>query len=324
MLASTDLWTHLNGQLVRGDQAVVPILDRGILWGDAVYDSMRTYNGVPFRRDERLGRFFRSLYYARIDPGLSRDELKQITDEVLEANRPLLGPNDDFSMNLYVSRGSMALADGLTPAGTVAVFCHTIAFTSFARFYVHGTPAVIPAVIPTTRRTPPQSVSPKAKISNKMNHFVAELEAKASNPNAYAIMADLDGNITEGSGSNFMFIADGRLKIPDTRYVLSGQDMAALLELAEGLGIETDEGTYAAFDVYNADEAFLTTNSFGILPIVSLNGLPIGTGKVGPRTRRLMDAWTELVGMDFVAQALNHLPASDRQPLETQWRAMAT
>lgn len=320
MLASTDLWTHLNGQLVRGDQAVVPILDRGILWGDAVYDSIRTYNGVPFRRDERLGRFFRSLYYARIDLGLSRDELKQITEEVLEANRPLLGPNDDFSMNLYVSRGSMALADGLTPAGTVAVFCNTIAFTSFARYYVRGAPAVIP----TTRRTPPQSVSPKAKISNKMNHFVAELEAKASNPDAYAIMADLDGNITEGSGSNFMFIADGRLKIPDTRYVLSGQDMAALLELTEGLGIAADEGTYAAFDVYNADEAFLTTNSFGILPIVSLNGLPIGTGKVGPMTRRLMDAWTELVGMDFVAQALNHLPEADRQPLEAQWRAMTT
>ena len=155
-----------------------------------------------------------------------------------------------------------------------------------------------------------------------MNHFVAELEAKASNPEAYAIMADLDGNITEGSGSNFMFIADGRLKVPDTRYVLGGQDMAALLELAEGLGIGADEGTYAAFDVYNADEAFLTTNSFGILPIVSLNGLPIGDGKVGPMARRLINAWAELVNMDFVAQALSHLPESERQSLEAQWQAM--
>ncbi len=318
MIESTDLWTHLNGQLVRGNQAVIPIRDRGILWVDAVYDSIRTYKGVPFRREERLGRFFRSLYYARIDPGLSRDELLHITEEVLDANRPLLGPHDDISMNLYVSRGSMAIDNGLTPAGTVAVFCNPILFASFARHYVHGAPAVIP----TTRRTPPQSVSPKAKISNKMNHFVAELEAKASNLNAYAIMADLDGNITEGSGSNFMFIVDGRLKIPDTRFVLSGQDMAALLELTEGLGIEADEGTYATFDVYNADEAFLTTNSFGILPIVSLNGLPIGEGKVGPMTRRLIDAWTELVGMDFVAQALSHLPDAERESLEAQWRAM--
>ena len=109
---ANELWTYLNGRLVRGADAVVPIRDRGILWGDAVYDSIRTYNGVPFQRDYRIDRFFRSLNYARIDPGLSKDELFAATEQVLEANRPLLGSNDDLSMNLYVSRGSMALADG--------------------------------------------------------------------------------------------------------------------------------------------------------------------------------------------------------------------
>lgn len=316
MPKATELWTYLNGKLVRGTDAAIPILDRGILWGDAVYDSIRTYSGAPFQRDYRIARFFRSLYYARIDIGMGQDALRQITDEVLQANLPLLEPNDDLSMNLYVSRGSMAIDNGLTPAGTVAVFCNLIPFASYARFYVTGAPAVIPS----TRRTPPQSVSPKAKISNKMNHFVAELEAKASNSDAYAIMLDLDGNITEGSGSNFLFVVDGRIKIPDTRLVLSGADMAALLELAAGLGIEADEGTYTPYDVYNADEAFLTTNSFGILPISSLNGLPIGSGTVGPMTRRLMAAWAELTECDFVAQALNHLPADERTALERQWQ----
>ena len=97
--------------------------------------------------------------------------------------------------------------------------------------------------------------------------------------------------------------------------------MAALLELAEGLGIGVDEGTYTTYDVYNAQEAFLTTNSFGILPIVSLNGLPIGTGKVGPMTRRFMAAWSEMVGMDFVGQALGYLPPADREMLEQQRQA---
>ena len=317
MVAQADFWTYLNGKLVRGSDAVIPIRDRGVQWGDAVYDSIRTYNGVPFQRDYRLERFFRSLYYARIDLGMSKDDLKQATDEVLEANRPLLGPHEDLTMNLYVSRGAMSITQGRTPAGTVAIFCNLIAFASFARFYVTGAAAVIPA----TRRTPPQSVSPKAKISNKMNHFIAELEAKASNPDAYAIMLDVDGNISEGSGSNFMFISDGRVKIPDTRFVLSGADMAALLELAEGLGLGTDEGTYTTYDVYNAQEAFLTTNSFGILPIVSLNGLPIGDGTVGPLTRRLMAAWSELVGMDFVDQGLRHLPPAEQARLEQQWQA---
>ncbi len=107
MVEQTDLWTYLNGRLVRGSDATIPIRDRGVLWGDGVYDSIRTYDGVPFRRDYRLDRFFRSLNYARIDPGMSKDDLKQATDEVLQANRPLLDPGDDLSMNLYVSRGSM-------------------------------------------------------------------------------------------------------------------------------------------------------------------------------------------------------------------------
>ncbi|MHC4092321.1 MAG: aminotransferase class IV [Planctomycetota bacterium] len=314
----TDVWAYLNGELVRGKDAVIPLSDRGVLWGDAVYDAIRTYNGVPFYLPQRIDRFFRSLYYARIDPGLSKEALTQITDDVLQANLPLLQPDEDLTMNLYVSRGSMAADNGRTPAGTVSVFCRPLAFTSFARFYVQGAPAVIPA----TRRTPPQCVSPKAKISNKMNHFVAELEAKASNPDAYPIMLDLDGNITESSGANFLFVVDGRLKVPDTRFVLSGADMAAGLDLAAGLGIAADEGTYTTYDVYNAQEAFLTTNSFGILPIVSLNGLPIGTGKVGPMTRRLMAAWTELVDLDFIAQALSHLPAAERAELEQEWDAV--
>jgi len=305
------LWAYLNGTMVRGKDATVSLFDRGILWGDGVYEAIRTYKGKPFRVADRIERFFRSLYYARIDPGFSKERLQQITDEVIQANLPLLAPNEDLTMNYYISRGSMAVRHGRTPAGTVAVFCQPIAFASFARFYVSGAPAVIPA----TRRTPPQCVSPKAKVSNKMNHFVAELEAKASNPEAYAVMLDLDGNITEGSSANFLFISGGRIKIPDTRFVLSGADMAALLELADGMGIGADEGTYTTYDVYNAEEAFLTTNSFGILPIVSLNGLPIGTGTVGPMTRRFMAAWSEMVGLDFVEQALSHLPPHERASL---------
>jgi branched-chain amino acid aminotransferase len=281
-----NLWAYMNGQMVRGKDATVSLYDRGILWGDAVYEAIRTYHGKPFRVADRITRFFRSLYYARIDPGISKETLQQLTNDVLQANLPLLAPNEDLTINYYASRGSMQIHQGRTPAGTVAIFCQPIAFGSFARFYVTGAPAVIPA----TRRTPPQCVSPKAKVSNKMNHFVAELEARASNPDAYAVMLDLDGNITEGSSANFLFIADGRMKIPDTRFVLSGADMAALIELAEGLGIGMDEGTYTTYDVYNAQEAFFTTNSFGILPVVSLNGLPIGTGKVGPMTRRFMAA----------------------------------
>ena len=315
MVTSADLWAHINGELVRGKDAVIPIYDRGIQWGDAVYDSIRTYNGTPFRMEERIDRFLRSLYYARIDPGLTRDAIKKASEEVLEANVPLLQANEDLSMNYYVSRGSMKVTDGLTPAGTVAIFCRPLAFASFARFYVKGAPGVTPS----TRRTPPECLSPKAKAANKMNHFMAELEAKAFNPDAYPIILDLDGNITESSAANFLFVSGGRIKIPDTRMVLSGADMGAALELTSGMGIPADEGSYTTYDVYNAQEAFLTTNSFGVLPIVSLNGLPIGSGKVGPVTRRLTEAWMDLVGTDFVSQALSHLPDGEKDELMEEW-----
>lgn len=313
-MSDVDLWAYLNGRMVRGRDAVIPLDDRGVQWGDAVYDSIRTYGGRPFQMDFRIERFFRSLQYVRIAPPFTRAELRRTTEEVIEANMPLVAQGDDITINYYASRGSMKVRDGLTPAGTVAIFCRPVAFASFAKFYVRGADAVTPA----TRRTPPECVSPKAKISNKMNHFVAELEAKAHNPDAFAVMLDLDGNIAEGSGSNFLFVSGGRIKVPDTRLVLSGADMAAVGELAAGLQIGCDEGTFTAYDVYTAEEAFLTTNSFGVLPIVSINGLPIGTGKVGPVTRRLMNAWAELVGIDFVGQALAKLEPAERKALEAE------
>ena len=315
MADSKDFWAYLNGKLVRGKDAVVSIYDRGLQWGDAVYDTMRTYEGVPFKLDYRTDRLFYSLKYARIDPGLTKEDMKRTMLEVIEANRPLQSPGEDLSFNYYISRGSMDLANGLTPAGTVSIFPRKIAFESFAPLYLTGAPSVAP----TNRRTPPQCVSPKAKISNKMNHQVAELEVKAFDAAAHAIMLDLDGNLAECPGANFLFVSQGRIKVPDTRFVLSGASMVATIELAEGLGIPCDEGTYTTYDLYNADEAFLTSSSPFLTPIVSFNGLPIGTGKVGPVTLKLMSACIDLVGVDFVAQAINQLPSGTKEPLLKQW-----
>ena len=313
-MAELELWAYLNGQMVRGKDAVLPLTDRGVQFGDAVYDSIRTYGGKPFQVPFRIDRFFRSLHYTRIDPGITKDQLGKATEEVIAANLPLIGPDEEITINYYISRGSMDMTDGLTPAGTVAIFCRLLAFASFAKFYVRGAPGITPA----TRRTPPQCVSPKAKIANKMNHLIAEMEAKAQNPDSFAILLDLEGNVAEGSGSNFLFVSEGRIKVPDTRLVLSGADMACIGQLAAEMQVGCDEGTFTPYDVYNAEEAFLTTNSFGILPIVSLNGLPIGSGKVGPVTRRLMDAWSELVGVDFVGQALSHLDPDEQRSLEAE------
>ena len=172
-MANTELWAYLNGKMVRENEAVIPLTDRGVQWGDAVYDSIRTYGGKPFQVPYRIDRFFRSLLYARVDPGITKETLRNATDKVIAANLKLIDANDDITINYYVSRGSMEATNGLMPAGTVAIFCRMISFSSFAKYYVCGAPAITPS----TRRTPPECVSPKAKISNKMNHLQAEMEA---------------------------------------------------------------------------------------------------------------------------------------------------
>ena len=116
----SDLWAYLDGKLVRGNDAVLPLTDRGVQWGDAVYDSLRTYAGKPFQVPFRIDRFFRSLQYTRSNPGITKEELAKATDEVIEANMQLLGPDEELSINYYVSRGSMQMTDGRTPSGTVA------------------------------------------------------------------------------------------------------------------------------------------------------------------------------------------------------------
>jgi branched-chain amino acid aminotransferase len=301
---------YVSGDFVPESQAVVSVFDRGFRWGDAVYDAERTYGGKLFRLDQHIDRLYRSLRYTRIDPGLSKEQMTEITKRVAESNALLRAPNDDYNVVQVVSRGVFSRSRRLTGLqATVVVYCVPIGFADFARFYVEGARLVTPSI----RRTPPQCVSPQAKISNKMNHLLADFESKEVDPDAYSLMLDLDGNVTENAAANFLFFSNGRLMLPNRRNVLPGTGMAIVLELARDLGIPVQEGDYTPFDVYQADEAVLTSATLCMLPVASLNGTRIGTDVPGPLTRRLLDAWSKFVGIDIVAQALSHLPAEARR-----------
>jgi branched-chain amino acid aminotransferase len=148
-----------------------------------------------------------------------------------------------------------------------------------------------------------------------MNHFIAQFEAKAVDPGALALMLDLDGNITEAAGANFVFVADGCIKVPNRRHVLPGISMEAALEMAENQGIPVEEGDYTTFEVYQADEAFLSSTSYCVLPVTSLNGWTIGTGEPGPITQGLLASWSDMVGINVVDQAMSHIPKEEREAL---------
>ena len=128
-------------------------------------------------------------------------------------------------------------------------------------------------------------------------------------------MMDAECNVTECHGGNFMFVRDGRIKLPNRRNVLAGVSMQTILELAGPMGIPVDEGDYTTTDVYMADEAFVSGTRFCLVPADRFNGLRLAGELPGPVTRGLFSAWSDLVGLDIVQQALDNAPSdADRPP----------
>ncbi len=309
---------YLNGSFVRESEAKVSVLDSGFNAGDGVYDVTRTFRHKPFKLREHTERLFRSLYYTRIDCGMSLEEMEKTTLEVLERNKPILRENDDCALWQVVSRGVRSSTGNRVSGGaTVTIYSVIVNFPEFASFYVEGAPLVIPS----TRRIPPQCLESKAKITNKMNHNIAAFEAKQVDPRAIPLMLDIDGNLSETSAHNFFLVVDGKLCTPTDRNVLGGITKAVIFDLANQLGIQIIEGNYTPYDLYNAEEAFLASTSPTFVPVKTVNGVKIGKGAPGPVTLRLIGAWNKMVGMDIVEQGLSHLSQQERDRLLSLWQS---
>ena len=297
---------YLNGDIVPESEAKVSIHDRGFTLGDAVFDNTRTFGGKIFKLREHLDRLYRSCKYMRLDPGMSKDRMAELTEQVVEANLPLIDKNDDYWVIQRVTRGVEPPSHNVAEAGTstVIIQCSLIPFTSRAPLFRDG----IQVITPSIRRTPPSSMSPRAKTQNYVNMVLAGLEVTSQNPSAWAVLLDSNGNLAEGQGSNIFLIKDGTLFTPIERYVLQGISRATVLDLARELGIETVETDMDMFDAYNADEVFLTSTSLCICPVSSINGNPIGSGKVpGSVTARLTGAYSGFVGIDVAQQYMSRL-----------------
>ena len=292
---------YVNGQIVPESKAVISIRDRGFLQGDAVFDTTRTFGHRIFRLDEHLDRFFHSLKYMRIDPGMTKQDFVRLTMEVLETNLPLLDNDDDYWVTQRVTRG--VTVDG-EEKPSIIIECVPLPFKARAAYYRDG----IPVVVPSVRRTPPEVQSPRAKVHNYVNLVQATLEVESQNPNAWPILLDTNGNLSEGPGSNLFIVKDGIVMTPKEQFILSGISRRVAIELAQELGIEVQEADIDLYDAYTADEAFVTSTSFCICPVSSFNGSSVADGSVpGPVTDRLTRAYSGMVGIDVTGQYLARL-----------------
>ncbi len=303
---SNERVVYLNGDYVPESRAQIPITDRGFIYGDAVFDTARTFGGKCYRLHEHVERLLRSLRYVQIDPGLSAAEFVAIAEDVIERNLHLLGPNDDYWVFLRVTRGpNYPDGPGGDTGATVIVTCVPLPLAKRATLFRDG----IDVVVPATRRTPPESLNPAAKTHNYLNLIVAGLETQNAAPDAWPVLLDTRGFLTEGSGSNIFLVQNGKVRTPKAQYVLAGVSRAVTMDLCRDLGLDIQEDDLSPFDAATADEAFITSTSLCLCPMRSFNGAAIGNGAVpGPVTAKLMEAYKAEVKTDFVAQYLDHLP----------------
>lgn len=293
---------YISGRMVAKTDAKISIFDSAIMLADTVTESTRTFRHNPFKLEQHIERLYQSLKLTRIDPGMSAEQMLRTTLDVFEANRDNYGPDDDCWIVHNISRGlAVAGADPTVQLGaaTVMIFTQFMDLKPWARFYTEGCHGVTPI----SRMVPSQSLDPRIKNRSRLAYTLAEMEAKQIDPAAQSVILDLNGHVAENKGGNIFCVTKGVLRTPSTVNCLAGVSRATALELAKKLGIPTEETSLLPYDLATADEMFFTSTPYCIMPATKFNNLTVGDGQVGPITRRLLDAWSDLVGMDIVAQA---------------------
>jgi branched-chain amino acid aminotransferase len=295
-----------NGEFLPENQVLISFRDRSWKYGDGAFDMTRTFNGRAFRLKEHIARFYRTLRYLRLDPGLSPQEMIDVSEQIVARNEHLRNAAGDWWIGQRVSRGVDPIGDEVPEhiGPNVVVECTPLPLKARARQYRDGLDVWTPA----QRRIAPDMLSPRAKTHNYLNMIVAEQSVKARDPDGWAVLLDVNGNLAEGMGSNIFVVRDGKLYTPGERYVLAGISRQMTLDLAHKLGISVMEGDIDLFDAENAEEMFLTSTSLCIAGVRTFNGAKIGDGRPpGPITKRLTDAYIAEVGCDFVKQYLDRL-----------------
>jgi branched-chain amino acid aminotransferase len=279
---SAKVW--IDGAVVDADAARVPVFDRGFLYGDSVYEVLRTFAGRPFRLVEHLER----LEHSAAGLQMTIPERALIDAAVRDTLRAAGEP--DAYVRIVVTRGAGEI--GLDPA--LADAPRLIVIVKPVRLpppdaYAHG----VEVALVGKSRSAPGSVDPSVKSGNYLSSVLAVAEARRLH--AYeAILTDSVGRITEGSSSNFFVARGGRVATPSLSMgLLQGITRRTVIELCRKSGISVDELPLWPIDLKRADEAFLTSSVRGVLPIVRVEGAPVGDGIPGPVTRRVMALYDE-------------------------------
>lgn len=284
------LTIYLDGEYVPEEKAAVSVFDHGLLYGDGVFEGIRAYHGRVFKLKEHLDRLYDSAKYILLEIPMTKEEMQGVVLETCRRN----GIRDGY-IRLVVTRGKGDL--GLDPkkCPKPTVFCIAASIQLYPpEFYEKGLEVI---TVP-TRRNVPEALNVRVKSLNYLNNILGKIEAGLTGVQE-AIMLTSDGYVAEATGDNIFIITNGRLVTPPPHLgILEGITRNAVMELAQEMGIPVQEKIFTRYDIFTADECFLTGTAAEIIPVVKVDGRTIGDGRPGEITWRLIRVFRELTKVD--------------------------
>jgi branched-subunit amino acid aminotransferase/4-amino-4-deoxychorismate lyase len=289
------LWAYYNGEWIASDKLCIGVDDLGFLLGATVTERLRTFRGAVFRLEEHMRRLRRSLEIIGLEADAIANRIADAVGEFVRRNGGQIAKEDDWSIVAFVTPG---IAGEGRP--TVCVHGYPLQFQLWADQFERGVSVAVSDI----RQIPPDCVPPELKCRNRMHFYLADQQAAQRQPGARAILLDEDGFVAEASTANVLVYREGEgLVSPPPEHILFGVSVHVVQELASMLGVPFIIRPLTVEELQSAGEVTLTSTSICLLPIVQCDGQTIGSGQPGPVYRRLLKAWSEMVGVDVAVQA---------------------
>lgn len=280
------LKVFLNGKLVDKNNATVSVFDHGLLYGDGVFEGIRSYARCVFRLKEHVDRLYKSAEAIRLDIGMTKKDMIDAVIKTLKANKL-----DNSYIRVVVTRGygDLGLDPRKCPKSTVFVITDKIKLYP-EEMYEKG----MPIIIAKTRRNHPLSLDPRIKSLNYLNNILAKIEAIDAGTQE-ALMLTVDGYVVECTGDNIFIVKNGKLISPLSGLgALEGITQGSVIEIAKKMGIKVERRKMRPAELYGADECFLTGTAAEIIPVVKIGAKKIGNGKPGDMTWVLRQEFKEM------------------------------
>jgi len=295
----------INGKFVPEQEAKISIYDSALMFGDMVFEMTRSFQKKQFLLEKHVDRLLVGLKILRIPLKYKKSEIIKFCHETVERNRSVMGSDDEDRLMIDVSRGILDIykkIPGIHKGANLVIANFPLRWTvqGMGKLFNGG----INAVVTSQRAIPSMYMDPKIKNRSRLFYLTANIEASQfKGSNNWAMLLDSNGFISEGTGDNFFIVKDEKVITPFGKDILRGISRDYVLhDLCKELGIESCEGNIEPYDVYTADEAFMTGTPFCMLPVTKFNGLQVGSGKKGKIFSKLLKLWSSNVGINIEKQ----------------------